>query len=173
MLTRMMGAAWLRPGTYEDVEADRSATGQALVVVLLASLAAGVGLPADRIAATPLALGTVGALIGWAAWAVLTYLIGTHVLPGPNTRADVGELLRTTGFAQAPGILRVLGAIPGLTVIAWTVASLWMLVATVVAVRQALDYTSTGRALAVCVTGWILSLLFAVGIGLIAGPEVS
>lgn len=173
VLTRMMGAAALRPATYEEVEADRGATGQALVVVLLASVAAGLGTPGARVPLTGIVVGTLGALVGWAAWALLTYIIGTHLLPGPNTRADMGELLRTTGFAQAPGVLRILGAVPGLTFVAWTVTSVWMLVAMVMAVRQALDYTSTWRALTVCLTGWLLSLAFAIGIGLMTGPSVS
>jgi hypothetical protein len=111
-------------------------------------------------------LGTVGALVGWVVWAWLTYLIGTRLLPEPQTKADVGELLRTLGFASSPGVIRVVGIVPGLTMLSFLVAAVWMLVTMVVAVRQALDYTSTGRAVGVCVIGFlvqavILALLFA------------
>jgi hypothetical protein len=112
-------------------------------------------------------LGTVIALVGWYVWAYVTYLIGTKLLPEPQTKADHGELLRTIGFSSAPGMLRILSIIPGLMWIVYTISGIWMLVAMVVAVRQALDYQSTLRAVGVCLIGWIIqalivSLLFAI-----------
>jgi hypothetical protein len=141
---------------------------------LLAGIAGGVGL-LGRGASSPQALagGVIGALIGWVAWAALTYFIGTRLLPEPQTRANVGELLRTIAFASSPGLLRVLGVIPVLGLPLYAIASVWMLVAMIVAVRQALDYTSTGRAVAVCVVGWALSLAVAAIIGLVFTPTVS
>ena len=65
------------------------------------------------------------------------------------------------------------GVLPGLTVPVFTLAIVWALAASVVAVRQALDYTSTGRALAVCVLGLILSLAVAMVLGLLFGPTLS
>ena len=94
-------------------------------------------------------------MFGWLIWAGLTYLIGTRLLPESRTRADWGQLLRTTGFAAAPGIVRVLGIIPLLGWLVFGIAYLWMLAAFVVAVKQALDYTSTGRAIGVCLIGWV------------------
>ncbi len=102
---------------------------------------------------------TIAALIGWYIWAFLTYLIGTKLLPEPQTRADVGELLRTTGFSTSPGLIRVLGIVQPLAGIVFLVAAIWMLVAMVIAVRQALDYSGTGRAVGVCVIGWIVYVL--------------
>jgi hypothetical protein len=107
------------------------------------------------------------------AWAMLTYLIGTRLLPEPQTRADVGELLRTIAFASAPGVLRVFGVIPILGLTFYALASIWMLLAMIVAVRQALDYTSTARAVGVCVIGWALSLAIAAVFGTIFAPTVS
>jgi hypothetical protein len=89
-------------------------------------------------------------------WAFLTYYIGTRLLPEPRTRADYGQLLRTIGFASAPGLIRVVGIIPGLGAIVFAVAGVWMLIAMVIAVRQALDYTSTWRAVGVCAIGWVV-----------------
>lgn len=152
---RMVGAAKLDVHTYEDVEADRTAFGQAMGVVILSSVAAGVGM-AGRGQALGLAGGTIAALIGWFIWAWLTYFIGTRLLPMPQTHADLGQLLRTTGFSAAPGILRVLGIVPLLGGLVFFVAGVWMLAAMVVAVRQALDYTSTLRAVGVCVIGWLV-----------------
>ena len=170
---RVFGAAALDRRIYEEVEADVRSNGQAVAVVVLASVSGGIGVLGLG-AQTPqsLALGIVGSLIGWLAWAALTYLIGTHLLPEPQTRADVGELLRTIAFASAPGVLRVLAVIPVVGLTLYAIASIWMLLAMIVAVRQALDYRSTGRAVVVCVVGWGLSLVLAAIIGNIFAPTV-
>jgi hypothetical protein len=153
---RMVGAARLSASAYEDVEADRGATGQAIAVVVMSSVAAGVGAGAG---VRGLVVGTVMSLVGWLVWAVLIYLIGARWLPEPGTQSDTGELMRTIGFATSPGILRVVGIVPFLTSIVFTLTALWMLATMVVAVRQALDYKSTGRAIAVCLLGWIVQLV--------------
>ncbi len=160
---RMIGAARLEVRTYEEVEADTSATSQAMGVVLLSSLAGGigsVGLGAGGLGGV--VAGGVGALIGWVAWAFLTYIIGTRLLPEPQTRADMGEMMRTLGFAQSPGLLRVFGSIPGVGPFVLAIVSIWMLVAMVIAVRQALDYTSIGRAVGVCLVGWVVAVVITV-----------
>jgi len=155
---RMIRAAKLDASLYEEVEADRGALGQATAVVVLASLAAGFGSVA-RGGVGGFLFGTIAALAGWYVWAFLTYWIGTRFLPEPQTQADYGELLRTIGFSSSPGVIRVLGVIPGLTGLVFLVASIWMLVAMVIAVRQALDYTTTLRAVGVCAIGWIVQVL--------------
>ena len=154
-------AAKLDVHLYEEVEADRGAMSQAMGVVVLSSIAAGIG----NIARGGLAgifIGTFVALIGWFVWAYITYFIGTKFLPEPQTEADPGELLRTIGFSSSPGLIRVLGIIPGLVGVFFLVVSIWMLVAMVIAVRQALDYKSTLRAVGVCVIGWIIQSLILV-----------
>ena len=153
---RMVRAARLDAAVYEEVEADTSATSQALTVVALSSIAAGIGMGAG-IGGT--VAGLVVSLLAWYVWAFLTYWIGTRVLPEPQTSSSHGELLRVIGFAAAPGVIRVLGIAPSLRGLVFLVAALWMLVAGVVAVRQALDYRSTGRAVAVVVIGWIVQWL--------------
>ncbi|MFQ5912884.1 MAG: YIP1 family protein [Nitrospinota bacterium] len=162
---RMIRAAKLDAGLYEEVEADRTAMGQAMSVVVLSSVAAGLGMGA-RGGFGGILLETFAALLGWYVWALLTYWIGTRLLPEPQTEADVGELLRTTGFSSSPGLIRILGILPGLRTVVFFVASVWMLVAMVIAVRQALDYRSTGRAVGVCAIGWVIQLLV---LGLLAG----
>ncbi len=158
MVDRMIRAAMLDAQLYEEVEADKGALGQAMGVVVLASIAGGVG--SGRLGGlTGFFIGTIGALIAWFIWAALTYLIGTKVLPEPTTRADVGELLRTTGFSSSPGLIRVLGLIPGITGIVFLVSGVWMLTAMIIAVRQALDYRSTFRAVGVCVIGWVIQIV--------------
>lgn len=168
---RMLGAAKLDVKIYEEVEADKSALGQAMGVVLLASLAAGIGtLPGGG--ASGLVVGVIIALVGWFIWAFLTYLIGTKLLPEPQTKSDMGELLRTIGFSSSPGVIRVLGIIPALQMVVFLVAGIWMLVAMVIAVRQALDYTSTWRAVGVCVIGWIIqAIIFYPILVAMSGPQ--
>ncbi len=158
MVDRMVRAAKLDPHLYEEVEADKTALGQAMGVVALASIAGGVG-SGGLGGLSGFFIGTAAALIGWFVWAALTYFIGTRILPEPNTRADLGELLRTIGFASSPGLLRVLGLIPGVTSIVFLISGIWMLVAMIIAVRQALDYRSTLRAVGVCVIGWIVQIV--------------
>jgi hypothetical protein len=170
---RLLGAARLDPRTYEDVEADGSATGQAVVVVVLSSAAAAIGLARTATLDLPLFVTHMtGAFVAWVVWSTLVYLIGVHLLPGPETRATVGELLRTTGFAATPGLLRAFGALPLVGTPIFFLTSAWMLVAMFVAVRQALDYRHFSRALAVCVVGWLLSLLFVAIIGFAFAPPV-
>lgn len=155
---RIIRAAKLDVNLYEEVEADKGALRQAMGVVVLSSIAAGLG-SIERIGFSGILIGTITALISWYVWAYLTYFIGTKLLPEPKTKADHGELLRTVGFSSSPGLIRVLGIIPGLARIVFLVAAIWMLVAMVIAVRQALDYQSTFRALGVCIIGWIIQAL--------------
>lgn len=152
---RMIRAAKLDVNLYEEVEADKGAMGQAMGVVVLSSVAAGIG-TIGTAGMKGLVLGTIVALVGWFIWAFLTYFIGTRLLPEPQTRADYGELLRTIGFSSSPGVLRFLGIIPILGNILNFICGIWMLVAMVIAVRQALDYRSTWRAVGVCLIGWVV-----------------
>jgi hypothetical protein len=173
-LQRLIGAMALDVAIYEEVEADRSATTQAFAVVLLSSLAAGVGARGFNENSLPsVAFISIVSLLAWAAWALVTFEIGARVMPEPQTQVDVGELLRTIGFASTPGLLRVLGIVPGVTAPVFAVTAIWMLLAMIVAVRQALDYRSTARAVGVCVLGWVLAIGIAVALGLLFGPSVS
>jgi len=158
LIDRMVRASKLDINLYEEVEADKSSMGQAITVVVLSSVASGIG-AIGIMGIQGLIIGTISALIGWFVWAYLTYLIGTKLLPEPQTKADVGELLRTIGFSSAPGVLRIFGFIPLIGAIISFVASVWMLVAMIIAVRQALDYKSTWRAIGVCVIGFVIYII--------------
>lgn len=173
---RIIRAAKLDVTLYEEVEADKTALGQAMGVVVLSSVAAGIG-SAQYGGVSGIVMGAIGALIAWYVWAYITYFIGAKLLPEATTEADIGQLLRTTGFSSSPGLIRLLGVIPGLGGLVFLVASVWMLAAMVVAVRQALDYSGTGRAVGVCVIGWVVQVLIFLFLfhlmgGLRAGIEV-
>jgi hypothetical protein len=172
-LQRLIGALALDAAIYEEVEADRSATRQAFLVLLLSSLATGIGARGfGNVGAASIAFFACLSLMAWAAWALLTYEIGVNLLPSRETRSSVGELLRTLGFASTPGLMNLLGVLPAITGPVFAVTSVWMLLAMIVAVRQSLDYQSTGRAVAVCVAGWMLTFGLVLVIGLIFSPSV-
>lgn len=161
MFRRMAGAARLDAPTYEEVEADGSATWQAVVIAIVSSLAITIGDFHNGDTDIPARL--VGGLAGWIVWLFFIWLVGVKMLPEPETKSNLGELIRTTGFASTPGLFRILGLIP---IVGWVVviaAWLWTLAAMVIAVRQALDYRSLGRAILVCIIGFVgqLAVLYA------------
>jgi hypothetical protein len=156
---RMMGAAQCDVATYEEVEHDKNALGQSAVVVILSSLAAGIGTLNNGGGVGMLLGSTIGSMLSWTVWALTTYLVGTKLLPEPSTQADLGQLLRTTGFAAAPGVLRIFGIIPLLSVPINVITAIWMLFTMIIAVRQALDYSTTRRAVGVVIIGWILFII--------------
>lgn len=165
LIQKMIRAARLDVHLYEEVETDTKATPEAMLVVILSSLSAGIGLGIKG-GLRGLLVGIVASLVGWFIWALITCVIGTTLFKGPQTKSNVGELLRTLGFSASPGVIRILGFIPGMSHLVFLVAGIWSLIAMVVAVRQALDFT-TARAIGTCIVGWIIQ---AIILGLILGP---
>ncbi len=151
---RMIGAARLDSQIYEEVEHDHGATRQAAQVVVLSSVAAGLA-ALFTIGIGGLIFFSLFGLISWALYAYVTYIIGTRLLAGPETSADWGELARTLGFAQAPGLLAIVGFVAPLAILVSVVISIWLLFTTVVALRAALDF-STGRAIGTAIIGWLV-----------------
>lgn len=168
---RMMRAARLEISLYEEVEADTTASTQAVMVIILSSVAAGVG-SLGYLGLKGLFLNAVMALVGWYIWAYLIYLIGTRWLAEPQTQASPGELLRTIGFASSPGLIRVLDIIPLFGEFIDFIAGIWMLAATVIAVKQALDFESGRRAFGVCIVGWIVYIILTTIMSVITGWSV-
>lgn len=173
LINRMIRAARLDVSLYEEVEKDVKATDQAILVVIIASICAGIGMAiAGQMSGGlgglvfGLAVGAITALIGWFIWSFITYFIGTRVFKGPKTEATYGELLRCIGFSSSPGVIRILSFIPILGGIIFFVASIWSLVAMVVAVRQALDF-STGRAIATCLVGFIVLVVISAAVAML------
>ena len=162
-LERVVGAAGLRADIYEEVAADTSATPAAAFVIIVSSIAGGIG-ALGTTGIVGLVVGIVVALGGWVVWAYSTYVIGTRLLPTPETKADWGELSRTLGFARAPVVLVALAFLPGLSTFGgWIVlvVFVWSIAAMVVAVRCALDYESTGRAMWVVFLGFVPYSVFS------------
>ena len=155
---RVTGVLALRPSVFEDIEADKHANLQALAIVVLASLAAGFG---GGLSGGPVGMlrETIGAVVGWIMWAGVTYVLGARLLPERDTRTDMGELLRVIGFSYAPNVFAFFAFVPVLGWVVRVVVAFWLLAATIIAVRQALDYRSTARAVAVVLIGWLIFVL--------------
>tara|TARA_B100001123_G_C14629037_1_gene756976 strand:+ start:21 stop:542 length:522 start_codon:yes stop_codon:yes gene_type:complete len=168
-VNRIVRACKLDISLYEEVEADKSATLQAALVVVLSSLAAGVG--ALSLGASNFLMAPILSLVSWYVWAYLIYLIGVKLFPEPNTKADHGELLRTIGFSSAPGLIRIFGFTPELMTITFIGGGIWMLVAMIVAVRQALDYESTWRAIGVVIIGFLVQAIILIMLMRIFGTD--
>jgi hypothetical protein len=168
LVERAIGAAKLDVATYEEVEHDPEALGQAVIVILVVALAAGIG-AVSRAGVSGLVVTAIASLVGWFLWAGVTYLVGTRLLPGPQTEADFGQLLRTLGFSASPGVFQIFAIIPVIGAVIALAASLWQLAAMVIAVRQALDYESTGRAVLVCVVGFLLYVAVGIVLGSLLG----
>ena len=167
-INRIFRAIKIDPDLYEEVEHDKSATIQAAGVVVLSSLAAGVG--AIHLGASNFLLGPLLSLASWYFWAFIIYIVGTKLFPDKETKSDHGELLRTIGFSSAPGLIRVFGFTPELMSITFIGAGIWMLIAMVIAVRQALDYQSTWRAIGVVVIGFLVQAVVLIMLLRIFGP---
>jgi len=149
LVGRMIGAATLDIQTYEEVEADASATGQAAAVVAMVAVASGIGAASDGLSSILFA--PLAAIFGWLIWAGVTYLIGAKIFGGTATW---GELLRTLGFAQSPGVLYLLAIVPLIGFFVRIILPFWMLAAGVIAIRQALDF-GTGKAVLTAILGWL------------------
>jgi hypothetical protein len=172
IVDRMIRAAKLDATLYDEVEKDEGSMGQAMTVVVISSVAAGIG-SAGILGPIGLIGGALAAMVGWFIWALLAHFIGTTMLAEPATRASLVQVMRVTGFAAAPGVIRIFAFIPLFGTLVNLVASLWMLAAFIVAIRQVLNYSTTGRAVGVCVIGWlvqfvIIFMVAALGVGGVA-----
>ena len=162
LLNRIFRAIKIDVELYEEVERDKSATIQAGLVVVLSSMAAGVG--ALQLGASNFLLAPIFSLISWYVWAYIIYFVGVKLFPEKNTKSNHGELLRTIGFSSAPGLIRVFGVTPDLMAVTFIGSAFWMLACMVVGVRAALDYKSLWRALGVVIVAWLFQaiLLFTI-----------
>lgn len=165
LLRRMVRASRLEAGLFEEVEADKKSISQALIVVLLATAAGGLGSHLGGHSPRHVVIDLLEPLVLWSVGSVFSYMVGATFLRGPHTATDYAEVLRTTGFGFAPGIFRVLAGVPPPSVgfACTVVADLWMLAAGIVAVRQALDFT-TLRAIATFGVSYLLLWLTLSGL---------
>ncbi|MDX1395744.1 MAG: YIP1 family protein [Gemmatimonadota bacterium] len=164
---RMIGAAKLDVDTYEEVEHDESATSQAAIVVAIVAVCAAIG--GAGAGGGGIIAGPISALLGWLLWSGVTYFIGTRVFKGVATW---GELLRTLGFAQSPGVLLILGGMGFLGGLVSAAAGIWMLIAGLIGIRQALD-VSTGEALITAFLGWLCFVAVAVVVAILFGVQAA
>jgi len=155
MISRMLRASMLDAHVYEEVESDSSAIVQAVLIVVVVAVARGVATLSVTDNILGIAFGIIAGLLSWVVWAFITYMVGTKLLKTGDTESSWGELARVTGFAQSPGILFLIAVVPVVGTWILPVVSLWQLAAMVVGIRQALDYTSTFRAVGVVLIGFV------------------
>jgi hypothetical protein len=182
LFPRMMRAAKLESQLYEEVEADSGAIGQALLVVVMASLSAGIGHGISGLIKggdggvglffTNLVTGAIGSLIAWFIFSLLCFWLGTTLFKGPNTKSTLGELLRVLGFADSPALLNIFTFIPFIGPVIPFVTMVWTIIAAVIGVRQACDFT-TGRAVGTVIVAAIIPFIILVLIGMVVGGALA
>ena len=159
---RMVGAMKADVKTFQEIEADPNALGQAVAVIVIAGVASLIG-NIFRYGITMGIVSLIISLIGYALFAFLVVLIGTKVMPEPSTKADFQEGFRVLGFSASPGVFNVLAIIPFLGPLLSFLIAIWMLIIGVVATREVLDYSNTGRAVIVCIIAlliyWIVTFV--------------
>ena len=157
-INRIFRAIKIDMDLYEEVEKDKSATIQAGMVVVLSSLAAGVG--ALQMGVSNFLIAPILSLLSWYVWAYVIYFVGVKLFGGSKTKSDHGELLRTIGFSSAPGLIRIFGITPELMTVTFIGSAFWMLACMVVAVKSALDYDSLWKSLGVVIIAWLFQAFF-------------
>lgn len=165
MTDRLIGALRLRSETYEEVEADEKATGEAAFIIVATSLLSG-AVNGVLTGVSSGFFGALGAFLGWAFYAWIAYIVGVKLFPGPQTKSSWGEIARTLGYANTARFLTIFELVPGLQAITRTVVGIWVLIATIVALRAALD-SGTGRAIVVAILsaiGQVIVLVVALAI---------
>ena len=170
---RLLGALVLDASIYEEIEAHRGADMQSMVVVLAVTAAGGIaGMGLDLVRFSGFVTGAVLALGAWLVWVSIITTLGTTTFAEPQTKANARELLRTLGFAAAPGMFLAFAAIRTAAPLVLAIVSVWMIAAAVLAVRQALDFRHLKRAIAVCVVGWLVAVAFIAVFALLATRAV-
>jgi len=152
---RVVGAMTLNANTFEEVERDTTAMGQAVGVIALSAVSLGIG-NIYYGGLTGIVTGVLASLVGFVIWAALVWVVGTKVMPDPQTSADFPETFRVIAFAAAPGVLGIATIVPLLGWLILFALYLWMMAAMVVAVKSVLDYTNVGKAIVVVLMGFIV-----------------
>jgi hypothetical protein len=159
---RMVGAMKADVKTFQEIEADPAAIGQAVTVIVIAGVASLIG-NVFRSGVFGGMMALILSLISYALWSLLVVLIGTKLMPEPSTKADFNEAFRVIGFTAAPGVFNLLAIIPFLGPLISLVIAIWTLIIGVIAVREVLDYSNTARAIIVCliamVVVWVVTVL--------------
>ncbi|MDA8175383.1 MAG: YIP1 family protein [Nitrospiraceae bacterium] len=157
ILNRALRAAALDPYVYDELSPRGQAMGQAVAIIILSGVAAGIG-DARSGGIAAFLIGTVAALAGWFLWTLVAYFAGTRMFPGRRTTSGYVRMLTFAGFASAPGLIRVLELLPGLRAPVFLAAAVWMIAATIIGIKQSLRYSSTLKAAGICITAWLVQV---------------
>ena len=160
-LNRLFRAAKLDAGLYREVIADTGTMFQAMMAVFIYCAASAYG-GFGRAGVAGINFGLMTTLLGWYVWAFSAYFVSRRLFPEAETKGDRKAVLRAMGFASSPGLIRLLGLIPDFVGVSLLIASIWMFLAAVVAIKQAMNYKSIYRAAGACAIGWIISAIFQI-----------
>jgi hypothetical protein len=158
---RFFRAARLDVSFYQEVAAEPLLLNQAWITVLLYAMFASWG-NFGRAGAIGSNIGMISALIGWYIWAFSSYFVAKRFFRGGASEAQRAErkaVIRSMGFACAPGVTRILAMIPGLGIAVLVLSSIWMIVAATIAIKMALNFESSARAAGACIIGWIIGAI--------------
>ena len=160
---RVVGALKLDANTFEDIERDPTAMGQAVGIIALAGMAGSLG-SIWRLGFGRIVFAILISICAYLLWSLVVWLVGTKLMPDPATSADFAETFRVIAFAASPGLLGVVSIIPFLGAIIVFVLTpviwLWSMAAMVIATKAVLDYTDTFKAVIVVLIGFVAYLVF-------------
>ncbi|MFH1414945.1 MAG: hypothetical protein ABIH89_02530 [Elusimicrobiota bacterium] len=164
LIARILRVLKLEDELYREVESVPDAISEAVIIVIISSIAAGIG-SLGKIGLTGIIIITLGSLVNWIIWAFLVYFIATNIIRGSRVYLSQGDFLRVVGFASAPGIIRILALLPGMYYIVHIIAHLWMIASMIVAVREVFMFEKTSGAVKVSIVGWVFMVLAAFVLG--------
>jgi hypothetical protein len=153
-LNRIYRSIKIDPEVFDEVQKDRKATIAAGIVVVLSSLAAGIG--ASHLGVVNFFLAPGLSLVTWFVWAYIVYFVGVKLFPDVKTKTTHMALLRSIGFSSAPGMIRIFGFYEDLMTVMFVGSAFWMLACMVVAVKQTLNYKSLWKALGIVIIAWFV-----------------
>jgi uncharacterized membrane protein len=168
MFKRIGGVFKLDPYTFEEIEADPTATTQAALVVfivaLIAALGSFIGALIFEEASFSSSLSTLlSVLVGWVVWSAVTWFVGVNLF---NGTASVSEMMRVIGFAYAPQALAIIPCI------GWPIGIIWSLIAGFIAIRQGLDLDN-GKTFLTIVVGVIAYVIVMIVFSIILGTTTA
>jgi hypothetical protein len=154
LVRQTIGAMTFRAAIYREIATQPGATAPAIGILLLSCFVPG---------SVSIVYGTLGGILysfsGWAIWICLAYMIGAKIFPESPVDSGLLRLLRAGGFAASPALLGFFGLAAVVGHILPITTTVWVIAATAVAIREALQYRTTSRAVAVCLASWAGTLL--------------
>ena len=156
---RMQRAIMLDQTLFDEIVADPSIQGQSVWVVAIFAMTTAFG-TFSMISGTAVNIGLITTIITWYIWAFSVFYVGTRILGPMSEGSDRKTIMRVVAFASAPGVIRLLGVIPKITMIILAISSIWILIAAVMGLKKVFVQATTAKITMVCVGSWFAASLF-------------